>query len=86
MKQQHEDLAKSQLLEDVKGNPDLQFHRPCQGTRPWLPCGLGKTPLTYQVQPQYHLKEISGTDNSIDANFIIMYFTQRKLYMRTCFR
>lgn len=56
MRQQHEDLAESQLQEGVEENPGPQFHRPCQGTKPWLPCDLGKTPQTCQVPPQYHLK------------------------------
>lgn len=60
-KQQHGDLAESQLQEGEEGNPDPQFHRPCQGTKPWLPCDLGKTPQTCQVPPQFHLKDKNKT-------------------------
>lgn len=56
-KQQPGDLAESQPLEDAGGNPEPQSHRPCQGTKPWLPCDLGKTPQTCQAPPHSHLKE-----------------------------
>lgn len=51
------DLAESQPREDEGGNLAPQFHRPCQGIKPWLPCDLGKTPQTCQVPPHSHLKE-----------------------------
>lgn len=56
-KQQPGDLAESQPREDGGGNLEPQFHRPCQGTKPWLPCGLDKTPQTCQAPPHSHLKE-----------------------------
>lgn len=56
-RQQPGDLAESQPPEGGGGNPEPQSHRPCQGTKPWLPCDLGKTPRTCQAPPHSHLKE-----------------------------
>ena len=76
-KQQHEDLAESQLQEGVEENPGPQFHRPCQGTKPWLPCDLGKTPQTCQVPPQYHLK---GRNKTSMTRTILHQQTRQSCY------